>query len=276
MIYENMGQPALEYYPCRYGRSRVLFRGPKRKLDGQYAAFLGGTETYGRFIETPFPARVERMVGRSCVNFGGINAGVDLYLNDPEVLAAADAAAVTVIQVMGAQNMSNRFYSVHPRRNDRFLKASTLLQKLYRDVDFTEFHFTRHMLKRLQDISAERFEIVADELKAAWSARMRQLIAQVRGPVVLLWVCESGPVVKDDPELAGEVLLVDRQMIDDLRPRVSAVVQFTPSTMALEQGTRGMVFSDIEAPAALDLMGPAAHEEIAHVLSDTVAAYLKH
>ncbi len=36
---------------------------------------------------------------------------------------------------MGAQNLSNRFYAVHPRRNDRFLRASTLMKTIFREVD---------------------------------------------------------------------------------------------------------------------------------------------
>ena len=56
-----------------------------------------------------------------------------------------------MIQVSGAQNLSNRFHAVHPRRNDRFLRASTLLKTIYRDVDFTEFNFTRHLLTTLRD-----------------------------------------------------------------------------------------------------------------------------
>jgi hypothetical protein len=33
----------------------------------------------------------------------------------------ASVADVAVQQLMGADNISNRFYTAHPRRNDRFL-----------------------------------------------------------------------------------------------------------------------------------------------------------
>ena len=77
---------------------------------------------------------------------------------------------MTVVQVMGAQNLTNRFYTVHPRRNDRFLRAAPDLQALYPEVDFTEFHFTRHLLRTLRWSSADRFEVVAEELRAVWVA----------------------------------------------------------------------------------------------------------
>ena len=88
MKHDTLGEAGLSYAPCRYGTSRILFRGPRRPLDGRYIAFIGGTETYGRFIENPFPALVEAALGDVCVNFGMINASVDAFANEPTVLAA--------------------------------------------------------------------------------------------------------------------------------------------------------------------------------------------
>ncbi|MGP6087579.1 DUF6473 family protein [Antarctobacter jejuensis] len=260
------GRGALEYYPCRYGGSRVLFRGPRRQLDGRYIAFLGGTETYGRFIEIPFPTLIEQRISVSCVNFGVANAGVDLYLNDPSVLDMISASDAKVVQVMGAQNQSNRYYSVHPRRNDRFLRASDRLQALYPEVDFTEFHFVRHMLGRLSDVSKERFQEVVDELRMAWTARMKHLLTQIRGKVILLWFADHSVPTEMPATLEGDPLFVNRDMVETLRPRVSKVVEVAASDAALTDGTRGMVFSDFEACAAAELLGPQAHREAAEML----------
>ncbi len=266
------GRGALEYYPCRYGGSRVLFRGPRRQLDGHFIAFLGGTETYGRFIETPFPVLVEQRINVSCVNFGVANAGVDLYLNDPALLDMLSGAAGKVVQVMGAQNLSNRFYSVHPRRNDRFLRASDRLQGLYPEVDFTEFHFVRHMLGRLSEVSGNRFHEVVEELRMAWTARMKHLLTQIRGKVVLLWFADHAVPIEMPATLEGDPLFVNREMIETLRPRVSEVVEIAASDSALIEGTKGMIFSDFESCAASELLGPLAHEEAAQELETTLRA----
>lgn len=268
MTFENLGLPALDYFPCRYGASKMLFRGPKRRLDKPYVAFLGGTETYGKFIGKPFANLVEEQVGRVCVNLGAINAGVDVYLNDPSLLEIAAGARACVVQVMGAQNMSNRFYAVHPRRNDRFLQASELMRTVFRDVDFTRFNFTRHLLRDLRNQSEERFEMVRFELKQAWLARMDQLLAKIPGPVVLVWFADHaiGSHV-DDGSLGHDPLFVDREMIEALRPKVGAVVEVAASQAALAEGTFGMVYTPMEAPAAAELMGPLAHEEAAQAVS---------
>jgi len=261
------GYGALEYYPCRYGNSRVLFRGPRKALDTEYIAFLGTTETYGRFVEVPFPELVEQRLHLPCVNFGVVNAGVDLYLQDPAIMELVLESSAKVVQVMGAQNMSNRYYSVHPRRNDRFLKASERLEALYPEVDFTEFHFVRHMLGRLVDTSEDRFSLVVDELRQAWVARMKNVLTQIRGKVVLLWFADQPVPATPKMPLETNPLFVTRDMIETLRPRVSDVVEVVTSTTAQLEGTRGMVYSDLEACAAAEVQGPMAHEEAADALA---------
>jgi len=274
MTFERQGRGALEYFPCRYGKSKILFRGPKRDLSNPYVAFLGGTETYGRFIEKPFPWLVEQETGKTMVNLGCVNAGIDVFRREPTVLRMCYNADVTVIQLMGAQNMSNRFYSVHPRRNDRFIRASTLMKTIFREVDFTDFTFNRHMLMTLHTLSPERFEVVKDELKAAWLARMQALLETISGKVVLFWFSERTPEDPDQVTAAGlgvDPLFVDRKMLETLRPLVADIVEFQPSKKAIHSGTEGMVFSPLEVPAADTMLGVKAHQEAASVLAKSLS-----
>lgn len=267
MIYERLGDSALDYFPCQYGTSKLLFRGPRRKLDGAYCAVLGGTQTYGKFIQQPYPALVEAASGITMANFGCVNAGVDVFVNDPAVIAACVKARVTVMQVTGALNTSNRFYSVHPRRNDRFLRASTLLKAIYREVDFTEFHFTRHMLSTLLTLSPERFEVVAEELRAAWVAGMKTLLTKAEGRTLVLWMANHSP---DQAEgftgIGPDPVLVTRTMIEAIRPFATEVVEVVASDMARGAGLEGKYYSAMEAPAAQEMPGPLTHEEVAAAL----------
>jgi len=261
------GRAPLDYCPCHYFGSKLIFRGPPRHLDGDYVAFLGGTETYGKFIREPFPAMVEKRLGLACVNLGWPNAGLDVLLNDPAMSKARAAAAAVVLQMPGAQNMSNRFYTVHRRRNDRFLKATAALRRLFPDVDFTEFHFTRHMLRRLQGVSPDRFDLVREELRTVWVERMDKLLAGDGPPVVALWFAARRPSLGcDGADLAQDPAFVTRRMLEAVRTKAAQVVEVTASATALKTGTSGMVFSSVEAPAANELLGPAAHAEAAVAL----------
>lgn len=275
MAYQNMSEGSLNYTPCRYGKSKLLFRGPKKKLDEPYVAFLGGTETYGKFVDVPFPTLAEAGLGATTLNLGCVNGGVDVFLNDETVADICKKAKVTVLQMPGAQNMSNRFYAVHPRRNDRFLRASTLLRTIYREIDFTDFNFTRHLLQTLAVTSEEKFVTVRQELRDAWVARMRTIASKLQGDVVLLWLSGHSP---DDvaacEAIEGDPLFVSREMIEAIRPLVKDVVEVVVSQDEIEAGYEKMIYSDLDAPAAREMLGPIAHAKAARALQDALAPYL--
>lgn len=264
MAYAFPSEGALDYFPCQYGESRLQFRGPKPNLGDDYLAMIGGTETYGKFVPEPFAVLTARALERPMVNLGCVNAGPDVFLNDETILNLASRASLQVIQIMGAQNLSNRFYTVHPRRNDRFLGATPLLRSIFREVDFTEFHFTRHLLTSLRAVSPDRFEVVADELRASWVHRMRQLLARLAGPKILLWVAEVPAYPGNDrSQLRTEPMLVDDDMIAAILPLAQGYVKVSPSIHAQAAGTAGMAFGPMEALAAAGLPGPKFHAEVA-------------
>lgn len=258
-------ESVLDYEACQYGTSRLTFRGPKQALDAPYVAFLGGSEVYGRFIDRPMNVHVEKELGIKCANFGCKNASVDAFLQDPAVCALASEAAVTVIQITGAQNISNRFYRVHPRFNDRFVAPAASLKALYPDLDFTNIHFCRHALREFYQASATRFELIVDELKAAWVARMIQLLETVKGRKILFWMGAHGIDTADENSLL-DPLYVDRDMVEALRPYVDEIVEYVASRQACQDGTRGMIFSSAEKRAAQHMFGPRAHREVAKAL----------
>ncbi|MCK8485107.1 DUF6473 family protein [Aliiroseovarius sp. S2029] len=267
MAYDTLGKSPLEYHLCRYGTSKILFRGPKRKLAAPYVAVLGGTETFGKYHEHPYPDLLGLEMGMQVINFGCQNAGVDAFLHDHGLLTLANRARVTVLQVPGAHNMSNRFYSVHPRRNDRFLRGSNLLKELYGDVDLTEFNFTRHLLTALHGISADRFRHVVEELRTAWVARMKLLIARLDCDIVLLWLADhpirSGGV---DGINGSDPLFVDQEMMQAVAPFVAETVEVAVTPQQKQDGQSGLVYADMDEPATRDMLGCVAHQNASRAL----------
>ncbi len=278
MKQETIEAGDLSYAPCRYGSSRMLFRGPRRRLDRPYIAFVGGTETYGKFIEKPFPALVEKVMRQPCVNFGCVNGGIDAFVNDRTIMDICHNADMTVVQVMGANYLSNRFYSVHPRRNDRFLRASTVLEAIYNEVDFSEFSFTRHMLGTLYARSPERFDIVVNELRQAWVARMKNMLGQIGSRSILLWFSEEELSDVHWSERVGQLqtdpLFITRQMMEELRPLVKDIVVANPSETALSQGTEGMFFPETQHNVASEMLGVACHAEASTALVPSLREHL--
>lgn len=267
MSYELKSADALVSGICSYGESRLHVRGPARDLRDPYLSFLGGTEVFGRFVERPFPQGVEGQVGLACVNLGSINAGVDAFVYDDSLMEVAAGGQLTILQVMGAQNLTNSFYKVHPRRNDRFLRPYDALVHLFPEIDFTDYHFNKHMLTSLKAVSSERFERVCAELQETWLMRMGRLIDGLQGRVVLLWLRYDMGTAET---LGPSPSLVERSMVDVLRPSVDGVIELEVATAAQAQDVPGMIFGPMDLPAARLMLGPKEHDRI----SDAVASHL--
>ena len=227
MAYAFPGEAPVDYAPCRYGDSRLLFRGPFRAPARDYCVALGGTETFGRDVAEPWPTLLEHSLGRMVINLGLPNAGADVYLRDPSAACIAANATTAFLQLPGAINLSNRFYSVHPRRNDRVLRIMPELRTLYPGLDFIEFNFTNHLVLRLREVDPQRFATLREELRRCWIARMGELLARLPARTMLVWLAETP--VPDQGILGGALTpaLVDQAMISAIsgdRPLVEIIV----------------------------------------------------
>lgn len=264
---EKPGHDPPEEPPVRYGTSKLTFRGPARDLSAAYIACLGGTETHGKFIDRPWPAILEDGLSLTCANFGWPNAGPDVILNDAGLLDLATGARAVVLQVLPAMNLSNPYYTVHPRRNDRFLSGTNRLRELYPEVDFTELHFTRHMMRRLSDLCPERFADLRQALQEVWVTRMQEVLTRIEVPTVLLWFADHPPGdghgsadISDDPAF------VSRAMMQAIAPRATAVVEVVTRSSAQANTADHRDLSRIEQSAIAQLPGPQAHDEVARAL----------
>jgi len=265
------GPGRLNYHSCRYGSSKMLFRGPARRVRGDYIAFLGGSETFGRFIVTPFPDLVEDLTGMTAINLGCPRVGVDAYLNAPGLIDICSMAKVTVIQIMGAANMSNRFYTVDPRHNERFLRASKRLKELYPDIDFSKFQLTSEILTELAQHGSERLQTVRQELQCAWVARMRSLMSEIDGSKVLLWMADHAPYrAGDGGTICRDPLFVDRAMLNAVKNDADVLVEVVGEPTEITAGRKRMIFSDLDRNVAQDLLGPMVHDRVSDLLEQAI------
>ena len=268
---DDQVSPGLDYKLCRFEGTKLVFRGPAPDLEESFVAVLGGSEAYGKYVQDPFPSLLGEWVGVPVLNLGVQHAGLSLFSQERWLLETASRAQLTVLQVLGAQNMSNRLYRVHARRNDRFLSVSPALRDMYPDVDFAEVNFTGHLLETLKERSETAFRTLMEELKWAWVQRMKRVVQLIDGDVLLLWVSDRRPDDTSDDFQENEPMFVDRDMLDAVWDEVSGVVEIVrPIHTSLE----GKVFGDGEEMAAETLPGPADHARIAEALAPEVAQLL--
>lgn len=244
---------------CRYEGSRLRFRGPVCSLHDPYIAVLGGSETFGKGVAQPFPALLAQQVDCPVANLGVMHAGVSLFSEESWLIETASKARLTVLQVLGAQNMSNRMYSVHSRRNDRFVGASAALRTLYPNVDFTDFNFTGHLMRSLSSQEGDAFDSLVEELRWAWVQRMRRLVTLIDSDVVLLWMSDRPPEDVDQWTRL-EPAFVDRSMLNEMRPHVVDIVEVVcTERRAMNPSARTTHFP-----------GPRHHADVAEALASAI------
>lgn len=220
----------------RFGRSKQVFRGPKPDLTGKYFTFVGGSELFGKFVLDPFPRLVGRSIGQTCINLGTPGAGPGFFLKDPEILETCSKSAACVVQVMGAEPLSNRMYSVFPRRNMRLRKVSNVLKCLYPQVDFTKFRYVSATLRTLKSVDAKAYKVVLAEQRAAWLARMLELLEGIETPIILLWI------KPEEVEQTDQV--ITREMVDVLTEHVDRLLEVTIGTSNKSAGNLSRLRKD--------------------------------
>ncbi|PIE06385.1 MAG: hypothetical protein CSA74_12785, partial [Rhodobacterales bacterium] len=86
--------------------------------------------------------------------------------------------------------------------------------------------------------------------------------------VVLLWMADHAPEdAIGAPTFDHDPLFVDRAMLNALRPFVSDYVEVVVSSKEIEVGQEGLVFAEMEAPAASGALGVVAQERAAQALT---------
>lgn len=241
-----------------------------RALDGPYLTFLGGTAFYGKYAQSAIADQVEDATDLACVNLGILNGGVDA-MNSPDLVALANGGCCTVIEVVGAQNLTNQFYRVHPRRNDRLVSTTRLFRQVFPEVDLSEVHFTRHLLRQIQAIAPNRYETVIEELRSAWVEGMVGLLGRLSGPKILMWISPKGPVDSAMDPRAGEglePLFVDVAAIQAVSGFVDALIEVRETPQITARGFAGMAFPELEERAANAVPRGALLTEAAVALLD--------
>ena len=224
----QIDDPLFDYKAYRFGRAQQIFRGPQPDLRGPYIASLGAAHTFGRYSDRPFPVLLGEAVSMPSLNLGTDGAGPGFFLSDPEVRQAACDAKLCVVQVMSASTVSNRMYTVRPRKNVRIQKVSDLLYGIFPEVDFSRFAFVRPMLTHLNQVDPDRFKLVVNEMKNAWIGRTQTLLTSLHAKTLLFWFSQRAP---DDPptdpgDPAGDYpAFVDKAMVDTVAGSADAYVE---------------------------------------------------
>lgn len=277
MAVQRIDDPSFDYKLYRFGQMQQVFRGPAPDLGGRYVAFLGGSGTFGRFAERPYADLVGERARLPVANFGAEGAGPGFFLSDAAVMSAASNARVCVIQVMAASALSNRMFTVRPRRNGRLHAVSDLLAGIYPEVDFSRFSYVGGMLRHLAGTTDNRFRLVVNEMRNAWIARTHTLLASIETRTVLFWFSQRAPEDEgvDPTDYRHDPNFVDRSMVDSVATGADAYVECVADS-GFNQGPGADGRSGLVQPAGTpindmhDVDAPRMHEAAAEMLAPRI------
>ncbi|MEM6622865.1 MAG: DUF6473 family protein [Pseudomonadota bacterium] len=271
----EIDDPLFDYQTYRFGRSRQIFRGPQPEVSGKYVAFIGSGYTFGRYSDMPFAEILGRQLEMTTLNLGTEGAGPGFFLGDPEVRGAASKAAVTVVEAMSASAISNRMFTVRPRRNSRLHEVSDLLTGIYPEVDFDRFAYTKPMLRYLKELDEARFRLVVNEMKNAWIGRTQTLLSSLKSQTLLFWFSRRHPddLISDQSDPTGMHYphYVDRAMLDAVKHTTDGIVECI-SDVGLPQDLRiegrAVLFKPSGAPINenREMPSPQMHQLAAQML----------
>jgi hypothetical protein len=75
-------------------------------------------------------------------------------------------------------------------------------------------------------------------------------------------------------EVQKDPWFITREMVEEMRPLATDVIEVVPSPSTCALGTEGMVFGQMEAPVAKHLLGPSAHQQAAAAVIECVRGLL--
>lgn len=200
------------------GVARGFFRGPPVRSD-EYLVCIGGAQTFGRFVQRPFPKLLSEALCVEALNLGRGGAGPTYPLADPVLLQYINRARLVVVQVFSGRSQSNSVFQTvdHGMVGTNARNGSRM--------DAGEFY----TWLLAQDRQFAR-QIVA-ETREKYVIAMTALLAAITPPKILLWLSTRNPDYEeqwDGPvwRLFGEFpQLVNRPMMEQLRNRADCYVE---------------------------------------------------
>ena len=290
-FYQNLDKNIIDYEI--YNFQGLELRGPK--LDNtNYIAYIGASQTFGRYCQEPYPNILGKKLNLGTLNFGIGGKGPDYFLKNKTILEAVNRAELVIIQVLSGRSISNSVFEskdggMHGIRliDGKNMRADDLFSQLISGKD--KRGLSREFMENLVKESRENYvEIILDLLKA------------IQPPKILLWLSTRTPEYQEiygltpeqklrkdfstfleklshgkvgffrrntnnhiDNLLAAFPHLINREMIEAIKPHSDRYVEYVSKTglpHVLKNFQGEVVGKDTYYPS------PAMHQQLSEIL----------
>ena len=195
--YPTRDADIVDYRPFTLDGCPVPFRGPgidpQAAPERSFFTCLGAAQTYGCFVDHPFPDLLADRLGLSALNLAVGGAGPGFYLQYPALIAAMNRGRFVIVQAMAARHEANSRFA-----------ADGYVEYLRDRVRGDSIDSVSAWSRVLEETPGDAPRLVA-ESQANWLESMRRLRAAITVPVVFLWFSQGRAAAPAWPELLAEV-----------------------------------------------------------------------
>jgi len=197
---------------------RGVFRGPPIKSD-EYVACIGAAQTFGRFVQAPYPRLMATTLGMDALNLGRGGAGPSFPLSNPRLLELINGARVAIVQVFSGRSQSNSLFKT---LNDGMIGINQA-----NGQEFSANRFYEWLLEQGEELSRK----IVSETRANYVMAMTELLDAITAPKILLWFSVRTPEYVEQlrmplHRLWGEFpQLVNREMINEIKTHCDQYVE---------------------------------------------------
>ncbi len=237
--YQRRDRAIVDYRLWRPWSGGDALRGPAPPSlePGSYFACIGAAQTFGCFVERPWPALLADVLGLPVLNLGIAGAGPRLFL-EPSFRPLLHGARLCVFQVMSGRSADcSRFQSggrerLRVRADGRVLGADAAWREvLQADLGGLRNPLWRGLVNRWRACFG-RTEVrrLVRETQDDWVNSFRELLDATRAPKLLFWFSRRTPRFRPRYHslraLLGEFpQLVDERMVAAVRAHADSYVE---------------------------------------------------
>lgn len=222
MSYQVTDSRIIEYGDIALPGTPLLVRGPLPNFEkGDYISFLGAAQTYGRFVEKPYPKILAELGPYESLNLGFGGAGPEHYLPRRNLLDIVNRGRAAVVQVMSARSVSNSYFI--NTSSDRLVPRDATLNR-----DPTSSLDAWGALLSLR--GAEFVRKLVFETREIYVSRMATLLAKIKVPTILFYFSTRQPNYCDAFQSIGQVFnefphMVNERVLDEIKARATFYVE---------------------------------------------------
>jgi GT2 family glycosyltransferase len=206
------------------------FRGPEPKslLPEKHFVCFGAAQTFGVYVEKPYPALISKKTGMEHLNLGYSGAGPAFFLKDHLYFEYANKAKFAIVQIMSGRSESNScLVSLKGRGGVTRIK------------DNKKFIASKGWEEILRNEPEEFVVELVNETRANYTLNMIELLNKIKVPKILLWFSERKPEYRIGFENTDTLFgkypqLINQKVVDDILPFADFFVDAT-STAGMPQ-----------------------------------------